>query len=139
MTWSKQPPTEPGWYWWRQFPDSRPMAESVQMAGGELRLVVEASGTGYDLEGYGGEWWLDPIAMPGHEMDRVAAHLALYSEDGHVRLIRAKWPEAGSTMCCEMRVRGYEWARLMLFRRKDAEALGDVEEFGPTGGDVNRG
>jgi len=57
MTWSKTPPREPGYYWWRIVPGGRPH-------------LVYLGGAPRDLENHAkrwatyGDWWPEPVLPP---------------------------------------------------------------------------
>ena len=62
--WTKEPPTEPGWYWWR---------DSIAQEIIHLRWDSNSDDLGYWEPGTmlfhpadrrGGKWWLEPIQPP---------------------------------------------------------------------------
>lgn len=53
-TWAPEPPTEEGYYWWRNGSD-RPCVEYVYMANSGMRVAVNLES--YDFNTFGGEWW----------------------------------------------------------------------------------
>jgi hypothetical protein len=59
MMWTKEPPTEPGWYWWREDATRLPYPRHVRHDGDGVLYVI-----GYQfptVAEYGGEWQ-GPIA-----------------------------------------------------------------------------
>ncbi len=77
MTWSKQPPTEPGWYWWRWRSDGYRWTLHIEADddSGELFTWVPWSRHPFDdkrvmltdddlVPDDGGEWWPTPIEVP---------------------------------------------------------------------------
>jgi hypothetical protein len=65
-TWSKEAPTEPGWYWFRPS-DLTQFKQVVQVsrnAIGNLRASV-GGGAFYPVEELKGLWWTEPIREPG--------------------------------------------------------------------------
>lgn len=64
MTWSKTPPTEPGWYWVRNsFGDCR--VQEVGIHWGRLCTMHWGLGSCHDpVEGYDGLWWPEKLQPP---------------------------------------------------------------------------
>lgn len=65
--WTKQPPTEPGWYWWRDEidipPDNEPRWVYLSPAG----LMTENDDVDLNVsppEELDGEWWPEQISEP---------------------------------------------------------------------------
>ena len=62
--WTKNAPTEAGWYWWMRDGDFRAQAVYL-ISGNAVWLVgVDVAKTAGKL---GGEWWSEPIAKPKGE------------------------------------------------------------------------
>ncbi len=59
MTWTKQPPTEDGYYWHRDSIEQHAVIRYV--VSGKVRHGVNTVGT---IDDYGGEWW-GPLPEPG--------------------------------------------------------------------------
>jgi len=61
--WQKEPPTEPGWYWWQKgdYP-TRPM--EVFRFGKDYRLLGSTHPMPTAVEDMGGEWWPERIKEP---------------------------------------------------------------------------
>jgi len=65
--WTKQPPTEPGWYWWRVRGNAS-ITLKVYFSGGILRANTRP----YPLpviEINNGEWWAEQIPEPSNEQE----------------------------------------------------------------------
>ena len=70
MKWTQTPPSEPGWYWWRQsktWPErygsgAMPHCRWVTFQGGVLGVFN--SGSWRTFEFLGGEWWPERIPEP---------------------------------------------------------------------------
>ena len=60
--WSKEPPTEPGWYWWR--PDMISESEIVKCAKREQFVDVCRGGMWSFSEALRGDWWPERIQEP---------------------------------------------------------------------------
>lgn len=59
--WTKQPPTRPGFYWWRSDRDCEPdIVEVDEMLNGWQTMVESSMPVGL----YPGEWF-GPLALPG--------------------------------------------------------------------------
>lgn len=54
--WSKELPTEPGWYWWRQQPTDPPDARYVHADDDGALHMSDGYGGSDPVEGAGGEW-----------------------------------------------------------------------------------
>ena len=64
MKWTKEPPTEPGYYWWRLTPEH--MHQQVQVCG-EVLYVVATIGDhpiALPVSFVPGEWWPERIPEP---------------------------------------------------------------------------
>lgn len=68
--WTAEPPTEPGWYWWRHSDFNRGVASPVQVAfcdgklmGGRV-VLPEHLHVAIDSARPGGEWWSESIKEP---------------------------------------------------------------------------
>jgi hypothetical protein len=58
--WTKEPPTEPGWYWWRKYPESFAEPSTMNIAGhayfrGDTEVRIRQGE---------GEWYSDPLPEP---------------------------------------------------------------------------
>ena len=66
--WTKEPPTEPGWYWWRSDTDKPKILEVLWLGeqGKSLGLYVRGGSRNlYSLGDWdGGEWWPERIKEP---------------------------------------------------------------------------
>lgn len=62
--WTKEPPTEPGWYWWRPMPEMMPV--TVQVYGEFLHVSASISEHPIMLQVQNviGEWGSERIAEP---------------------------------------------------------------------------
>ena len=62
MKWSKEPPTEPGWYWWKMGDVSNPMLEVVKLEWNSCyyRLGTRQYYSAHELYGD----WAGPIPQP---------------------------------------------------------------------------
>lgn len=61
--WTTTPPTEPGWYWYRDFPRLPEMHVGEIKAGG----LFDALGWRTEVEKLPGEWWPERIQEPDNE------------------------------------------------------------------------
>jgi hypothetical protein len=61
MTWTKDKPTVPGWYWYRN-PHGFVWVENIDEKDGEL-CAVSTAGVMYLVENYPGEW-AGPLPLP---------------------------------------------------------------------------
>jgi len=68
MNWTTTPPTEPGWYWWRDSKSKEAQPLNVyKNSDGNFRVYVNLFGFGSDRympSRIGGEWWPIPIEEP---------------------------------------------------------------------------
>jgi len=64
LTWTDQPPTEPGWYW-HQYPDRQKPAKvhALYKWEGEICVNPHNGSPGTKAEEYGGQW-AGPIPQP---------------------------------------------------------------------------
>jgi hypothetical protein len=65
MTWTREKPTQPGWYWWRT--GILCNAVKINFDRNETKLFLEKYGDplhGYFVENLGGEW-AGPLVEPG--------------------------------------------------------------------------
>ena len=62
-SWSVQPPTESGSYWWRQDEDDDYEIFNVFVGTGAACVWVSKNAS-VGFEDIGGEWWSDPIPVP---------------------------------------------------------------------------
>ena len=66
MSWTETTPTEPGRYWWRTDEDHmeilclQPDEES-----GQMFASYWSGGTGQLASNLNGEWWPEPVKLPG--------------------------------------------------------------------------
>lgn len=63
--WTKEPPTETGWYGWRGI-DIIPL-NFVSSRGGELVAWHQIEGRYIPAEQMGGEWWSEKLTFPWEE------------------------------------------------------------------------
>jgi hypothetical protein len=63
--WSKNPPTEPGHYWWRGSKKERPHPQWVAIFDGDL--IAFRNTNVLSFERIGGEWWPERIEPPVKE------------------------------------------------------------------------
>jgi hypothetical protein len=59
MNWTKEPPTEPGWYWWRK------SGAALIIRVGEMVGFPQMSHVGFPVMPTAGEEWAGPISEPG--------------------------------------------------------------------------
>lgn len=67
--WTKEPPTEPGWYWIKDTalePDAVLVARDVGPEGG-LFVKYHVRGMGVMLDQINAEWWPEKIEPPNGE------------------------------------------------------------------------
>ena len=64
-TWTREAPTEPGWYWWRD-EDRTPFATEVisDWQDGEIKVEISNNRWDYISALDHGEWWPVPIQPP---------------------------------------------------------------------------
>lgn len=63
-TWTSEPPTVPGWYWWREESIDDTIVEIYECAG---CLTVDGQAMeGIPLKGLTGEW-AGPLELPGEK------------------------------------------------------------------------
>lgn len=68
LKWTSQPPTEPGWYWWRKAAGKEPVvAECFEAAGIRRGYFTNGSRMELNERTTWGEWWPAPIVPPQEE------------------------------------------------------------------------
>lgn len=67
LRWTSEPPTEEGWYWWREGPASATI-EIVEIRG-KVAFFLNRYGRSVARTApyYRGQWWPAPIAPPQEE------------------------------------------------------------------------
>ena len=59
--WTKEPPTEPGWYWWRRHSKT---PDVVELKKSHLVMKMTWRGDVWYADDMQGEWWPDRIQEP---------------------------------------------------------------------------
>lgn len=64
MKWTKTPPAEPGWYWYRDIPLDCP---TTILRVDETRIADGIGCYGVEIERLPGEWWPVKVEPPGED------------------------------------------------------------------------
>ena len=65
MNWTKEPPTEPGWYWWRAGDDLPKLrALEIQRRAADRVLIVRLCRSAPRADAIDGEWLPERIQEP---------------------------------------------------------------------------